>query len=122
MSTEILKSHRIENVTSSAWTLIIPIADIDVNKTVTILSIIISNQHTAAVDVNLAFHNYNGSSYSNESRFLHTQTIGAKDTFVWSDRLVLYSPSSALRPSVKCLNESGGDTDVYTSYILQDFT
>ena len=122
MSTEILKSHRIENVTSSAWTLIIPIADIDVNKTVTVLSIIISNQSAAAVDVNLAFFNYNGSSYSNESRFLHTQTIDDKDTFIFNDRLVLYSPSSALRPSIKALNESGGDTDIYTSYILQDFT
>ena len=120
--TEILKSHRIIGLNSSAWTDLIPVADTDVNKTVIVISIVAMNSDSSTKDLNIATHMYNGSSYSAESRFIYMQSMPAKSTFVFNERMVLYSGSSSTRQSLRALMESGGDTDIHTSYILQDWT
>ena len=117
---EVLKNHRVAAL-SSSWVDLIPVADINVNIIVTVISIIVSNQHTATCLFNLSTQDYNGSSYTNESRFLHTQSITDKDTFVWNDRFVLYSGSSSTRQALRGLTEQAGDCDVMTSYIVQNW-
>ena len=118
---EVLKHHRVLAV-SNSWVALIPVADINVNIIVTVISIIVTNTHTANVQWNLATHDYNGSAYSNESRFLHTQSIATTATFVWSDRFVLYSGSASTRPSLRGLSEAASNVDVHTSYIVQNWT
>ena len=118
---EVLKHHRVLAV-SNSWVDLIPVADINVNIIVTVISIIVTNTHASSCLMNLATHDYNGSSYSNESRFLFTQAIASKETFVWSDRFVLYSGSASTRPSLRGLPEASGDVDVDTSYRVQNWT
>ena len=118
---EVLKHHRVLAV-SNSWVDLIPVADINVNIIVTVISIIVTNTHTANVQWNLATHDYNGSAYSNESRFLHTQSIATTATFVWSDRFVLYSGSASTRPSLRGLSEAASNEDVHTSNKVQNWT
>ena len=52
-----------------------------------------------------------------ESFLIKTQSIGAYETFVFSDKVVLYGGDV-----LKAYATGGGDFDVVCSYILQDWT
>ena len=120
--TEVAYCHRVEAV-SDSWVDLIPVADINVNIISTLMSVVITNTDASICQVSLAIHNYNGSGYSGESRFLYTQVIGTGNrTFVWDTRMVLFSASASTRPALRAITEATGDVDVYTSYIKQDWT
>ena len=119
--TEVLKSHRVLAGTDS-WVDLIPVADCDVNKIVTVLSIIVMNGSASTEDLSLGIFTYNGSAYANESRYVNTHSIATKQTFVWNDKFVLTAADSSNRQVLRAISENAGDFDYHTSYIVQDWS
>ena len=119
--TEVLKSHR-ALAGSDSWVDLIPVADCDVNKIVTVLSIIAMNGSASTEYLSLGIFTYNGSAYANESRYVNTHSMVTKATFVWNDKFVLTATDSSNRQVLRALSESAGDFDYHTSYIVQDWT
>jgi len=118
---EVLKSHR-ALAGSDSWVDLIPVADCDEDKIVTVLSIIVMNGSASTEELSLGIFTYNGSAYANESRYLNTYSMSTKETFVWSDKFVLTAADSSNRQVLRAISENAGDFDYHTSYILQDWT
>jgi len=110
--TEVLKNASARGQLNSGVTLIDGVAD----HIYTILTITICNQNASAADtVEIAI--WPSGASGNTTEIVRDHSIGAKETFVWNDRLVLVGTDE-----LKIYTATAGDMDVWVSYIDQDWT
>ena len=85
------------------------------NHIYTILNFAVHNNHSSSTNFQVALSRNNGSNYG---KLLDAQTLQVNETFVWSDKIVLYNSTSIIR-----FTPNGSDPlDIWINYIDQDWT
>ena len=110
--TEVLKNASARGALYSGVTILDGVAD----HIYTILSVTMCNMNASAADtIEMAI--WPSGASGNTTEILRDQSIGAKETFIWNDRLVLVGTDELYIKTA-----TAGDMDVWVSYIDQDWS